>query len=131
MLGDTDCFNFVLMDANGTVLALTATKDDKYAPKKTGVYDVNVQPLLRTWNAQKWRYDAKKKAFYSQQYHPNAVISEGANKNLFLYKYLGLNIQKFSFDQKTGIFRNLNSKRVATVGKTEIKRRTYAADILD
>jgi hypothetical protein len=41
---------------------------------------------------------------------------------------LNLNIQKFEFDQKNGYFFNVNTKKVATVGK-EYKRRFWKADI--
>lgn len=118
------------MMKDGTILAMTATKDDKYAPKKTGVFDIVAEPLIRTWNAQKWKYDGEKQAFTNYFYHPAAVVSEGKNGNLFLYNNLNLNIQKFIFDAKSGYLRNIHSNKVATVGKL-IKSRIWEANIED
>jgi len=64
-------------------------KEDLYAPKKTGVFNVEVHKLKAGTLAQRWTYDEKAKTISSQLY-PGKVLSEGANKNLFLFDSLNL-----------------------------------------
>jgi len=87
-LDDTECFTFLV---KGTNLALTAGQKDSYAPKKTGVYNVDLQVMLGeaddsgTRKAQQWKYSKSEKAIISLAY-PDKALFEDINKNLIVYK---------------------------------------------
>lgn len=78
------CFYLVSKES----LALTVSRVDKYAPRKTGVYNV-FDYEFNNLKEQQWRYDKDKQVIYSN-FYPNKVISEGANKNLFMFPFKGI-----------------------------------------
>lgn len=119
-MAGTDCLRLASMTSEGEVIAMTAMADDLYAPKKTGVYNIEVHPLKAGTVAQRWKYDERSKAIYSHLY-PDKVISEGANKNLFLFRSLGLGMQQFLIDTTNGVATNVLTKRLSTVSDTGTK----------
>lgn len=106
---------------DGTVVALQAMGEDLYWPRNTGVFNVVAAPLSAGMKNQRWRYDSKLKSIVSHTY-PEKVLSEGANKNLFLFDQLGLGIQKFLFDTTNGILSNILSRNVATLSPKKANR---------
>merc|ERR1719352_538484 len=77
---------------------------DKYAPRKTGVFNVHLAALMgdKPLNdpervLQLWYYNAKRKALLSRKY-PSKGLFEGFNRNLIVFKYRGLKNQVWSYD---------------------------------
>lgn len=107
-----DCFYIVYNseadEKTDQSLVLEVQQQDKYHPKKTGVYNVFLQTDksklskdvdTKTGNhklAQQWKYDSSNKALYSLRY-PEKALFEGANKNLIVYKFGKLKNQQFTF----------------------------------
>ena len=77
-------------DKKGTNLFLETATVDKYAPKKTGAYDVSLK-LGHDGDrkAQQWYFDDKTFALHSM-YFPKKVLFEGYNKNLIMFAQRGL-----------------------------------------
>ena len=125
------CFEIVYASEqeDGKDLVLEAAQKDKYAPKKTGVFNVNMQKSAahltkeedeKTGNhklAQQWSYDADKKALYSNMY-PEKALFEGANKNLIIYNFKGLKNQQFVFDTGRKIWMNAVTNNTIELSKT-------------
>jgi hypothetical protein len=87
---------------------------DKYAPKKTGVYNIEMQPLDNTGlkSEQKFFYKEKEHALHNMKF-PDKVVFEGFNKNLMLFNYKPTSKnEKFSFDQKKNVWYNEFTDRV-------------------
>jgi hypothetical protein len=87
---------------------------DLYAPKTTGVFNVEVHPLKSGTVSQRWEYDEKTKTIAPELY-PGKALSEGANKNLFIFRQLHLAMQQFLIDTTNGIVTNVLSKNLSTV----------------
>lgn len=97
------CFYVVYNEKgpNGEQLALEIAQEDKYHPKKTGVYNVDLQPFMGNLpakndkehhkKAQQWMYNASALALESKLF-PGKVMFEGANKNLIVYTQRNLKI---------------------------------------
>lgn len=101
-LQDTvSCF-YIISGDNKEKKALTVSGVDKYSPRKTGVYNVFVSPYNKL-KEQQWRYDKAKHAIFSN-YWSDKVISEGLNKNLFMYFPKGMKSQLFSIIEGMGDF---------------------------
>lgn len=96
-------------------MALTAKDDDKYAPRKTGLYDV----IIDKWSGkdstdknQMWFWDERDHSLRSYGHaDTDAVMFEGFNKNLVLYRQLGRDSQKFGYNSSTHFWRNDHTKR--------------------
>lgn len=103
-LGDLECFEIAYNGGkgdDGKEYVLEVEQKDKYAPKKTGVYnvymaasvsDISDEEDAKTGNhklAQQWSYKADTKTLYSKMF-PSRALFEGANKNLIIYKARGL-----------------------------------------
>lgn len=87
---------------------------DKYAPKKTGVYNIELQTLDNTGlkPEQKFFYKEKEHALHNHKF-PDKVVFEGFNKNLMLFTYKPKSKnEKFSFDQKNKVWYNEFTDRV-------------------
>ena len=100
LMDSEECVMIVPLDSEGkeTNLAMTVSKVDKYAPKKTGVYNVALMTKDPAEVAQQWKYDRKSKAFFSRQ-HEKSAIFEGYNKNVFAFKYSAMKNQQFLYDE--------------------------------
>ena len=74
-------------------MALTATSEDKYAPRKTGLYEVIVTKYEGKDSGNKmqmWYWDERDHSLRSYGHQDSdAVMFEGYNKNLVLYRQLG------------------------------------------
>jgi len=118
-LQNCDCCYLIPLNEAGekSELAIEVNSKDKYAPRKTGVYNI----ALRKWAkeapdgdanklAQQWKYDRKQRAFFSVA-HPAGAIFEGFNKNLIVYKYRSMKNQKFLFDLRSKTFYNAFTHR--------------------
>lgn len=74
-------------------MALTAKTTDKYAPRKTGLFDIDVE----TWSGkgsdnkmQMWKWDERDHSLANMGHaDTNAIVFEGFNKNIVLYRNLG------------------------------------------
>jgi hypothetical protein len=69
-------------------LALEVAKRDKYYPKYWGIYNIDVKEFKGRENpnvAQQFMYDEVDQSVKSLL-HPEAVLFEGFNKNLIVYK---------------------------------------------
>ena len=79
---------------------LEASLADKYAPKNTGVYNVDMQ-LFDEKNIKKnqqWSYDAGSKSLRTLQY-PDKTMFESFNRKLIVYNFKpDSKNEKFSFD---------------------------------
>ena len=106
---------FITMNGRGETLALSAKHEDKYAPRKTGLYDI----VITKWTGkdtnnvdQMWWYDDKNHALHNYGHDDSdAILFEGFNKNLVIYKNLNRDNQKFSFNGSTSFWRNDHTKR--------------------
>jgi len=89
-------------------MAVTVCKDDKYAPKVTGVHNVH----LSLWSGktkpdldQQWIWNTEEKNIVSVGM-PGKALFEGFNKNIIAYTYRGLPNQRFKYDIGTKRFEN-------------------------
>jgi len=123
MLGDKQCFYIIDKANDGTELALTVAKTDKYAPKNTGVFNVYSDIHAPGAVTQMWRYSAEEKAIYSA-YFPDKVISEGSNANLFMYPQKDIKNQKFQIDSTNAKVYNEFTDHSVTLGKQESQDNT-------
>lgn len=98
LLGDCKCCYIIALGPDGekTDMALTTSFVDKYAPKKTGVYNIALEKLNKDApdgsnekRAQQWTYWAKGRALLTKA-HPGRALFEGFNKNLIIFKYRSL-----------------------------------------
>lgn len=100
-------------------MALAAGHEDKYAPRTTGIFDVGIEPWAgkdSTEDDQMWYWDDRDHTLHNYgRADTNAVLFEGFNKNLVLYRYLGRDSQKFSYNGSTGFWRNDMTKRAMAV----------------
>lgn len=63
-----------------------------------------------------WWYDDKNHALHSYAHDDSdAILFEGFNKNLVIYRNLNRDSQKFSFNGSTGFWRNDHTKRAVSV----------------
>jgi len=110
---------FVTLDGLGRRLALTAATNDKYAPRNTGLYDV----ILEDWDGkgsdnklQMWWWDDRDHALHNFGHgDSDAILFEGFNKNLVLYRNLHRDAQKFTYNGSTRFWRNDHTKRAMSV----------------
>lgn len=94
---------------------------DKYAPRKTGVFNVHLEALMsdKPLNdpirvLQLWYYNAKRKALLSRRF-PSKGLFEGFNKNLIVFKYRGLKNQVWNYDMTHHLWYNVYSRRSLVV----------------
>merc|ERR1719473_1480999 len=100
-------------------MALSASDKDKYAPRNTGLYDVGIT----SWDGvgsknkdQMWWYDDKNHALHNYAHDDtDAILFEGYNKNLVIYRNLNRDSQKFSFTSSRGMWRNDHTKRAISL----------------
>ena len=93
---------------------LEASLSDKYAPKNTGVFNVDMQPFDygNIKKTQKWRYDATTHSLHSHQY-PDKVMFESFNRNLIVFNYKpNMKNEAFSFDLEHQNWYNRHTNRV-------------------
>lgn len=82
------CFYIHSLGEDGqtdTGLVLEAATKDKYAPKKTGVYNVFLSKKVVGKKAQTWQWN-KGSTTLSPLLYPKKALFEGTNKNLIIYK---------------------------------------------
>jgi hypothetical protein len=113
---DNSCFYIksTQKDQDGQEYVVASALKDKYAPKKTGVYNIEMQPLDPTGKKteQKFFYKEKNHALHNMKF-PDKVVFEGFNKNLMLFNYKPTSKnEKFSFDQKKKVWYNEFTDRV-------------------
>lgn len=110
---------FIVITGNGETLALSASNEDKYAPRKTGLFDVGVTTWLGKESGDKmqmWWFDDKDHSLHNFGHEESdAILFEGYNKNLVLYRNLKRDNQKFSFGGSSHFWRNDHTKRAMTV----------------
>jgi len=111
-----DCF-FIMYpkkDSKGQDLVLEIDHKDKYAPKKTGIYNVRFHPFEGDMDeddednhvaAQQWKYDEKEHKLITKAY-PGKVLFQGNNRNLVVYDNKGMKNQYFNYDAEHGIWYN-------------------------
>ena len=109
-----NCFQIAGNTKNPMVLMVDPV--DKYAPRKTGVFNVHLHKMLsdKPLNdpervLQLWYYNAKRKALLSRKY-PSKGLFEGFNKNLIVFKYRGLKNQVWNYDMTHHLWYNVYSK---------------------
>ena len=89
--------------------ALQVAEVDLYAPRKTGVYNVELKQYEKGNLGQQWTYDSEQKSVRIRKF-PNKALFEGANKNLIVYAYKGMKQQQFVFDHVSGKWTNANTQ---------------------
>lgn len=95
------CFYINSLGDNGsadTGLVLEVSSEDKYAPKKTGVYDIGLKKKAKGNKAQMWSWDDAKGTL-SPFVYPNKALFEGSNKNMIVFANRGMKQQQFEYDQ--------------------------------
>lgn len=114
-LGSKGCFFIKSGNKDGDKeFVLEASLSDKYAPKNTGVFNVDMQPfeLSNLKKTQKWKYDAVTHSLYSHQY-PEKVMFESFNRNLIVFNYKpNMKNEAFSFDLEHQNWFNMHTNRV-------------------
>lgn len=114
-LGSKTCFFIKSANKDGDKeFVLEASLSDKYAPKNTGVYNVDLQPfdLSVVKTTQQWSYDATTHSLHSLQY-PSKVMFESFNRNLIVFNYKpNMKNEAFSFDLEHQNWYNRNTNRV-------------------
>lgn len=109
---DQKCFYIAYSQKkDGHTFVLEVSSKDKYEPRKTGVYNID----LRIWNkeqdngrdvtAQQWFYKYDKREIGSI-YRPGKSIFAGFNDNLVLFKNKELKNQKFYYDLRKNLWMN-------------------------
>lgn len=86
------CFYINSLGDNGsadTGLVLEVSSEDKYAPKKTGVYNIGLKKKAKGNKAQMWSWDDNKGTL-SPLVYPNKALLEGSNKNMIVYTNKGM-----------------------------------------
>jgi hypothetical protein len=99
---DNACFYIktTQKDQDGQEYVVASALTDKYAPKKTGVYNIELQAMDPTGlkTEQKFFYKEKEHALHNMRFK-DKVVFEGFNKNLMLFSYRPTSKnEKFSFD---------------------------------
>lgn len=118
-----ECFyiKYPQKDSKGNWLVLEADTKDKYAPKKTGLYNFFLHPLGNTEEEeaesdddghhanheiyQQWHYDTATHKLSIKAFR-NKVMFQGNNRNLVLYADKNMKNQFFSFDKYSGVWYN-------------------------
>lgn len=107
-------------DGKGTNLYFEVDQKDKYAPRKTGAYNVDLHKGIagshEEKKAQQWFYDDKTFALHSG-FFPKKVLFEGYNKNLIMFGQRNLPNQKFIFDEVNGSWQNKKSRNSISLAK--------------
>jgi len=86
-LREFDMFYLIsnIKNVYGKEMVLDVSKEDKYAPLTSGVFNIFLNEKANT-DSQTWWYDGQSNALHNK-YHPtNLIILEGYNNNLVLYK---------------------------------------------
>lgn len=98
-------------DGNPTNFVLEVAKEDKYAPKKTGVFNValKMKSEQSDYKPQQWFFDAETNGLHSVLY-PSKTLFEGMNKNLIVYRQLKLKNQRFNYDEINKSWTNVVTK---------------------
>lgn len=94
------CFYINSLGDNGnsdTGMVLEVSSVDKYAPRKTGVYDIGLRKKAKGNKAQMWTWNDENGTLNPAAYQSKALL-EGSNYNLVVYKNRGMKQQKFVFD---------------------------------
>lgn len=142
-MGSVGCLYIVYSsekdDSADSDLVLEVQQKDKYAPKKTGVYDVRLQTIKASLSkkvdeksgnhklAQQWKYDAETKALYSLLF-PDKALFEGTNKNLIVYNFKSLKNQRFSFYPSKHLL--LNSITMRAIELANNQQATAGAEVV-
>ena len=103
-------------DSKGNQLVLAAENKDKYAPKKTGLYNIYLGPLGGKGDEdedgeqtpglnQQWSYDPTTHTLKIKAFE-NKVMFQGNNRNVVLYANKNMKNQFFSFDKNSGVWYN-------------------------
>lgn len=82
---------------NGETLALTMSKQDKYHPKKTGVFGAFASAFNNKNKAQMFSYD-EKKDIISPLALPNYAITSGIKHEIYAFNNYGLMNQKYQIN---------------------------------
>lgn len=99
---DGQCFYIVSSGPNnkGSEIALEVATQEKYYPKVWGIYNIfsaHFEGMEHPNPNQQFMYDSSDQSVKSLS-HPEAVLFEGFNKNLIVYKQAHMNNQRFKYD---------------------------------
>lgn len=116
------CFYIQSLGANGegTNLYYEVDQKDKYHPRKTGAYNVDLHKGIagshEERKAQQWFYDDKTFALHSA-FFPKKVLFEGYNKNLIMFGQRNLPNQQFIYDHINQVWQNKKSRNAISMPK--------------
>ena len=100
-----------MKDAHGDLMVVEVDTKDKYAPRKTGVYNVFLQEREVGKKTQLWTYHKNDKTIHSVSHKSDdTVLLMGNNHNMATYKNKQLDSQHFDY--------NPNNKHLIS-GKTK------------
>jgi hypothetical protein len=119
LLGQDQCFYLVAADADGTEVALTVAKQDKYKPKKSGIFAVYADRLRKGAEQQRWSYDAKTKTIHSHKF-PSKMIYEDGNNHLFMYVDGKPKNKRWAIDLDEGLVLNDLTNHTLSLGKKSL-----------
>ena len=76
-----------IKDSHGHVMIIEVDANDKYAPRKTGVYNVHLQERVMGKQSQMWNYDKLDATIHSVSHaKEDTVLLMGNNDNMVSYK---------------------------------------------
>lgn len=111
-------FHLTALDANQepTGFVLETNPKDKYAPRKTGVFNVFLAELNPdpNYKPQQWFYNTKTHGLHSVLY-PSKVLFEGMNNNLIVYTQIQKPNQQFYYNNVIRSMINMNTKNTLEI----------------
>jgi len=76
-----------MKDKHGDFMVIEVADNDKYAPRKTGVYNVRLNERVVGKKQQLWHYHKEDHTIHSSSHvEHETVLLEGNNKNIATYK---------------------------------------------
>lgn len=106
----------------GSKLALEAAPRDKYYPKYYGLYNIGIGEYggrEANKKSQQWMYDDEEHTVKSLL-HPEAVLFEGFNTNLVVYKNQLMPNQRFAYDDVKQLWSNTFTGRTIHLDAFEV-----------
>lgn len=117
----------------GSNLALEVGTEDAYAPRTTGVYNIDLTHFHgreEGTKGQQFYYHDEDNTIHSY-IHPEGAIFEGFNKNLIVYKNLHMPNQRFEYNSVRRLWTNINTGRAVMIhdNKFEEHQNVHTDDV--
>lgn len=93
----------LLVPEGNRKMAITASKDDAFAPEETGVFNVALLEKNSTNQGQKWYFDATDNTLHSKL-HKGTVLTVQDDTNIAATRNMQLDSQQFMFTPRAGMW---------------------------